>query len=250
VKVDQRHLRRLLERGDHDGFVRALDPLCHREARRVAPNGLDYEDLVQEARVAVLKIARAWQPDRGANPLTLAIRYVRHDLWRVTGEQLQQKRRANVDARSLDAPASPSTAIPLGAVLPAAGAAVHEIVEQRDELRQAARRLAVLPRALRENLDRSDNGRSPGRRVAAFVAAGGQPGTRVVYHPRRRDQTVEGVLRRVQREHPGSVAVSATKRKLIDGRERAPQGRPTADGRLGDPVWRVELLSVPERLAA
>lgn len=105
VRRRQAHLERLLQRGDHGAFVRALEPLCHREIRRVATNGIEPEDLLQEARIACLQVARHWRPDRGANPLTLAVLAIRRDLWKVTRQQLAHKRRLHQTTLSLDRPA-------------------------------------------------------------------------------------------------------------------------------------------------
>lgn len=244
MKVDQAHLRRLLERGDHGGFIQALEPLCHRECRRVASNGIEYEDLVQEARFAVLKVARSWSPGKGANPLTLAVRVIRNHLWKIAGDELRLKRKANQGALRLDAPANPATTVPLGEAVPARGPAIDEIAEQHLELATITRRLTALPMAVRVEVDGLERGVA--RQICAHVAAGGDPIERVVYLSRRKNQTADGVMRKLTRTTPGCLAVSAVKRKLRDGRECAPQGRPAADGSLGELVWRIDLVCLPQ----
>lgn len=244
MRADQAHLRRMLERGDHDAFVRALEPLCHREVQRTAPNGLEYDDLMQEARVACLKVARAWRPDGGANPLSLAMIAVPRWLYKCANEQLAAKRRINHETLSLNAPMRSEPDFELGSVLPAGGATVHDIAEQREELREIAERLtaARIPAALADVLDSTRPSRFAA--VAAAAARGDDLETGVRYRPRTPDDTAAVVINRVQASvrNQGWVVVAVTKRKLIDGRERAPQGRPTLDGRLGEPVWRVELV--------
>lgn len=248
TQVDQAHLRRMLERGDHAAFIAALEPLCQREVGRTAPNGLEHEDLMQEARFAVLKVARTWDPARKANPLTLAVTFVRNQLWKVANEQRVEKRRGNHEALRLDGPASARVddGGTLGALTPATGATVEEIVEHRDELEVIARRLSVLPPRLLEDLDDTATPeRRKAARVCAFVARGGSCDERTVYVRWRAGSDADTVLRRIERLNPGCIAVSATKRRLLDGRELAPQGRPTGDGRRGERVWRVDLICLP-----
>lgn len=238
----------MLERGDHDAFVRALEPLCHKTVSKTAGNGVEYEDLMQEARFAALKVARTWTPDGGANPLTLAVLYIRNEVWKVANAQKTDKRRANYGAVRLDAPAR--AADPEGAtrgeLTAAAGPAIHEIAEQRDQVARLTRRLQLLPEPLRANLDDDKVPRDVAR-LRAFVAAGGEPEPLSVYVDRHPGDKATDVTARVVRAHPRSVPVRAVKRKLMNGRERAPQGRPTADGRLGTPIWRVDLLRIPDR---
>lgn len=218
MKVRQRHLERLLERGDHDAFVRALDDLCHGEANRVAPNGLDFEDLVQEARIGALKAARAWDPTRGTNPLTFATLTIRRELWKATSDQLRTKRKANLDALRLDQPGAPDVAEPLVALLAAPGLPVDELVELRARVFDAA---------------------AQAREVTA-------DSTLVVYHPRVHRERPGTVMEAVQAMHPGFVAVSARRRLLVDGRERIRSSR----GEVTEPVWRVDLSAATNNLEA
>lgn len=257
MKVDQVHLRRLLEAGDLDGFVTQLDPLCVREVMRVARNGLDIEDLLQEARTAVFAVAQRWDPARGANPLTLAVRYVRHRLWTVTGRELAATRRANVEAISLDQrrPAGFGDGDDLLALRPAPGPAVDELAIARIEARKMLARLDAHPglaeRATSAARHWDGGGQVPRAvRFARHVIGGGQLQRDVVFvsrHPRAKGlRTAQGAMRSAERHDRDVLAVSATKRKLRDdGTERAPQGRPGADGSLGRPVWRVDVLRIP-----
>ena len=156
MKVDQPHLRRLLERGDHAGFVEQLEPLCNREVRRTALNGVEYEDAMQEARYAVCRAAQKWEPAGGANPLTLATLFIRNHLWKVAKEQLAHKRSANLTALSLDASGSgdPDGA-PLGNIVPSREPCPDDVVEQRalvEEMRRFVERLPYKERAVGENM--------------------------------------------------------------------------------------------------
>lgn len=253
TRRDQRELRLLLQAGDHAAFVARLEPLCQKLVNRTVAPSIETDDLMQEARLGALKAARAWSADRGANPLTYAVHIIQNHLWRIAQYDNAAKRRGALDAIHLDSPIGDTDrTVADTAVCPRPGP--YEQAEVRERLTSLLSDITDLPEAVRVRfiayLD--DGRRAPTfMRVINAKLTGSDLEQLVIYLPRRHTlRTPEEAMRRAERTKPGAVAITATKRKLIDGRERAPQGRPTADGRLGKPVWRVDMITLAASPAA
>jgi RNA polymerase sporulation-specific sigma factor len=225
--------------------------VCERVARAAArtrywPGATD-DDVLQEARIGVAKALRDWDPAAGSAFVPFALLCARRQV------------DPAVIAASLDAPAGRDQAGDgvgsLSDLLWSPGDDPLRIVIARDEVRRLLARIGKLTPLEREvvtrvallgedydqvdeNVKRVDNALQRARRkLRAEPAPEPRREQRVVYidrtvHPTERQPIAAamGVCR-------GDV-VAIAKRKLIDGKERAPQGRPD---RRGQPVWRIDL---------
>lgn len=75
-------------------MVRLNDRLCHWYARRAHRylRHLEYEDVLQEARLAMAQAARFWQPEKGAKFTTYVSRHIQgkmSNLYRDQGRRLE-----------------------------------------------------------------------------------------------------------------------------------------------------------------
>lgn len=75
---------------------------------------------------------------------------------------------------------------------------------------------------------------------AALREAVARPLVVTVYVDRERYPSERQAIVAAMQQQRGRVRAVAM-RKLIDGKERAPQGRRRLDGRLGQPVWRIDV---------
>ena len=69
--------------GDQEAFARLVHrmmPLIHDQIRRIGCEGLEDEDLAQEALMGLLAAVRTYRPDGGASFTTYATACIRHRL--------------------------------------------------------------------------------------------------------------------------------------------------------------------------
>jgi RNA polymerase sigma factor (sigma-70 family) len=62
------------------------DPLCHRLARKYFTSGMEYDDVLQEARLGLLRAVRLFNPEKGANFITYAYIAIRRNVARSLAE--------------------------------------------------------------------------------------------------------------------------------------------------------------------
>ena len=72
---EEQNLIAQAQNGDQDAMneiVAKYERLCHKLARKFAftANSFNHEDLVQEARIGLIKAIRSYEADRGAKPIT------------------------------------------------------------------------------------------------------------------------------------------------------------------------------------
>jgi RNA polymerase sporulation-specific sigma factor len=241
--------------------VREWTPICEAIAR-TATRGIFYpgagpEDVLQEARIGVHKALGDFRPGGGASFETFAAMCARRQV--LTGLKLAQrgKHRVLSDAISFDTPANEDGTVTVGDLIVSPASDPCRIVVARDEALRLLARLGQLTPWERECVERAliggeeygqvgpvksvDNAVQRARRK---LAAADRPRAHRRVVKVYVDRSVFPTERQAVTQALGvreGVVVSIAKRKLLDGRERAPQGRPTADGRRGLPVWRVEI---------
>ena len=253
------HLRRHLAAGDLDAWCRDLDALCQHVVRRATAPHWDEEDLMQEARAALVKAFRTYDHSRGANPLTWAKLIVERQVWRILQRDLQMGRKGALEADRLDAPVDARAGdLTLGEVA-AAGVDVQAQAMVAVELAEALDALARLPARERQALLAVVFGERPvGDRTAWNVRTRArqrlreehdrQPGRCSVIVARDLYPDEHAAMAAAGRLLPGWTPVRAARRKWLNG-DRDGRGRSTKDGRLGVPTWRVDLTRDPDSRA-
>lgn len=242
--------------------TRQWDDVCERVAQTAAIGrffpGADRDDVLQEARIGVAKALADWQPQLGPF-VNFALLCARRQV--LTGLKTAQraKHQALNEASHLDAPiASDDGEIGnLHDLLWRDGDDPAVIVLAREEINQILARFSRLSAWEREvvervvllgepygavgPLKRVDNAMQRARNKLADDTPEPEPdGRRIVYIDRTIYPTERQAIAAAMGVCVGTV-LGASKRKLIDGRERDGRGRRRTDGRLGQPVWRIDL---------
>lgn len=253
-------VRRMMRAGDEDGLVRAYEPLLRSIVRDYFIPGAEPEDVLQHARTGALQAVRAYRGPVNDQLLGGFIRLTatRRVLEAVTHAR-RRKRVVLDDAARLDAAGRDSDS-PLGELVrcprPTPAEQV-ELGEALDELVRAAGRLSPTEwvaflrvmiagesyAALADvGLDAKavDNALARARRK---LVEGPRPARRdgVLLVDRALHETRPQAMREALRIHPGAEVLDIAPRKVRRGRVVAPQGRPTAGGSKGRPVWAVAL---------
>jgi RNA polymerase sporulation-specific sigma factor len=251
-------LRRLLRGRDAQAIVELLQPLCEAIAASFYAPGLSDDDLVQEARIGLAKAVRDFHGPADPGHFTgFAALCVRRQVITAVSTARRHKHLILSDAAALDAPeADHAIATELARRSPDPADVVQLRAEARDLLarferltpleREAAERhwLAGEPYSAIGPDKSVDNALQRARRKLATNA----PVARHIYVDRDQHRSEREAIAAAMAIQRGKV-ISIAKRKVLDGRDRAPQGRPDRHGRLGKAVWRIEILS-DRRLAA
>lgn len=253
--------------GDLTKAPREFNAACEDLARAVvgtaglyAP-GLTEEDMIQEARVAVWQAIGDYDRSTDVPFAAFAILCARRRLVSAVIAAKRLKHRPFNEASRLEAPIAQGDGADmfLADVLADDHQDPCRTVLAREAIREVAARMAGLTEWEQECLrrvvingedyaavgpqKRVDNGV---QRARAKLAQGARP-TRQTARSVFVDRTVypepSAAVAAALDVLPGR-ALAASKRKLLDGKERAPQGRPDRSGRLGQPVWRIDI--VPE----
>lgn len=260
-----RHLREL--RSDREWTA-----VCERVARAAArdwfyPDGTE-DDVLQEARIGVAKALRDWDPAAGSAFVPFALMCARRQVSTGLKTATRGKQRPLNEATSLDMPVSQDKSGErigsLSDLLFRPGDDPAKIVIAREEIRLLLARIGKLSPLEREVVTRVallgedydevgpvkqvDNAMQRARRklrAEPLPERSMVPQQRVIYIDRTIHTTERQAIAAAMGVCRGHV-VAVAKRKLIDGHERAPQGRPDKQGRRGQPVWRVD---VQERAA-
>jgi len=254
TRGDDGRLRRLIRQRDSDAIVALLEPMCAGIASGFYAPGLGADDLIQEARIGLAKAVREFRgpPDPGHFAAFAALCARRQVLTAVSTAR-RNKHLILSEAAALDGPDN-DQAMAAAELVPHAGHDVADIVHLRMETRALLRRFGQLTPLEREAAERHwlagepYSAIGPDKRVdnalqrARRKLATDTPAPRRVYVDRDRHRSEREAIAAAMRIHRGRV-ISIAKRKVIDGRDRAPQGRPDRHGRLGKPVWRIEILT-------
>lgn len=238
--------------------------MCEAIAQKAAHGyyfpGADDLDVLQEARVGVWKALRDWTSDGGSSFDGFAFMCARRQVLTALKAAQRDKHRMLDEAARLETPVNDDSETPttLGDLIVRWNADPCRIVIAREEAFRLLGRMRRLSPWERECVQRVlidgdeydavgdrkavDNGVQRARKKLADQSHDYDPVVRLVkvYVDRTLHRTESQAARQALAVRNGRV-VSISKRKLLDGRERAPQGRPTADGRRGLPVWRVDI---------
>lgn len=245
--------------------MREWTPGCEVIARQATAGyylpGADAGDLMQEARFGVWKALKDWRPDAGAFE---AFAYVcaRRQVITAVKTATRNKHRPLNESLSFDAQLSSDgdNSFTVGDLLFRWNDDPCIIVIAREAALDLLRRMRTLSAWERECLERCaiggeeyeavgpqksvDNAIQRARKKLSGEALEERiPASRSihVYVGRRVHRTEGAAVAEARRVAGAGSVVRVAKRKLIDGKERASQGRPTKDGRRGQPVWRVDL---------
>jgi RNA polymerase sporulation-specific sigma factor len=261
-----------LRRGDREAILRALERMCWQTAAPYfLPDG-SRDDLVQEARLGVLKAIRDFRGTPGYFPQFARMCATRQVVTAVKSATRRKHEVLNTaiafETPKFSGSGSDVEAVTVGDLL------FHEsddpalIVIARDEARRLLARTTRLTAWERECVERHMLAGEPYENIGAHKRVDNalQRARRKLcderrdYHPEMRvvhvfvDRTVyrtEAQAIAAARGIRSGEVLSCVPRKLRNGRDTAPNGRPRADGRHGLPVWRVEMrLSVVVALAA
>ena len=100
--------------GDQEAFgqiVRRMEPLIHDQIHRLRCNGIEAEDLAQEALIGLLAAVRSYRPDGGATFTTYATTCIRHrllDVLRRSGDKATNEVPLEEDVELPDDSADPA----------------------------------------------------------------------------------------------------------------------------------------------
>jgi RNA polymerase sporulation-specific sigma factor len=247
-------LRRLIREHDVDAIIALLESTCAAIASAFYAPGLSADDLIQEARIGLAKAVRDFRgtPDP-AHFNAFAALCIRRQVITAVRAARGNKHLILSEAAALDAPID-DYGTTIAELVPNATADLADVVQLRWDTRQLLARFDRLTPREREAAERHwlagepysaigpdksvDNALQRARRKLATDVA--QP--RRIYVDRDKHPSEREAIAAAMRIQRGRV-ISIAKRKVIDGRERAPQGRPDRHGRLGKPVWRIEILT-------
>jgi RNA polymerase sigma-H factor len=241
---------------------RVWTPKCEAIARAVAreyhaPPGLTWQDMLQEARIGVWKALSDFRPGAGSGFNQFARMCATRQVITAIKTATRRKHEVLNRAASYDAPA-PDDEVGLGERLVwRDGEDPLRIVIAREEVRRLLARMRALTPWERECVERCellglaydavgdaksvDNALQRARKKLREERLPVLERRRLrVYVDRTVFATGAAASAEAMKVQPGRV-VGMRKCKLLDGQERASQGRRRADGRLGQPVWRVEI---------
>lgn len=262
----------LVRRRDADAVVARMGGVAYRAREGFYAPGLTEDDLNQAALFGIAQAVRDFEgPDEAFLPF--AFLCARRQVITSVKTAQRVKHRSLNEAASYDSDhGQEERRVPVRDLLFREADDPAHIVIALDEARRLLRSMSRLSPIEREavrrclvlgeryeavdplHVKRVDNAVQRGRRkLAEAFDAPDEPVT--VGHRRfYLDRSIHSTQRAAERAAvdlvPGRV-VECVKRKLIDGRERAPQGRPDAQGRRGMPVWRVVVdPTLDERKAA
>jgi DNA-directed RNA polymerase specialized sigma24 family protein len=93
-------------------------------------DGMDHDDLMQEARLAAWISTTTWSPGGGSNQWSWARFVIRKRMMDAVNASKRERRRANTNAVRLDGPAAGDMDITLGETLPSTDADVVDQIER------------------------------------------------------------------------------------------------------------------------
>lgn len=263
-------LARLVAARDTDGVVRLLEGMAFKVASAFYAPGMHHEDLQQEARIGIAKAVQDYDGRGGFR--AFAFMCARRQV--ITAVTSARRRRHQVlnEAARLDAPAPGTDDAVLGDVVAAVGACPQHLAETREELAGIVARVAdlttverlvlarllsgghsyediadeltrrgVVETATKKTVDNALQRAVRKLRAGADAGRGERRGVLLVDRALHLDE--RAAVREARRVHPGCEVGLVEKKKVRGGRVVAPQGRATADGSLGRPVWAIEVAA-------
>ncbi len=100
--------------GDQEAFARVvhrMEPLIHDQIHSLHCDGIEDEDMIQEALVGLLAAVRTYRPDRGTAFTTYATTCIRHrllDMVRRAGSRANREQPLSEDTKVADTVADPA----------------------------------------------------------------------------------------------------------------------------------------------
>jgi RNA polymerase sigma factor (sigma-70 family) len=103
---------------DEDRLLSQFEPACHKWTRNIHLPGMDQDDLLQEARLAVLDGARSFRPDASRRLTSHVIQRIKYRMGRLFVDASRMMRDKEAIVLSLDAPIDEAEGTLFADVLP------------------------------------------------------------------------------------------------------------------------------------